>query len=76
MTTAEFVAAHAAELCYGPAYDPSSAPFPEAVRAPNLLPFPAPRQRRPRFTTSTASRPVAPRWTFSDLTRAACWSLL
>jgi hypothetical protein len=57
MTTAEFVAAHEHELIYGPAYDPSEAPFPEALIVTPLAPFPAPRVARRAYHTSTARRP-------------------
>lgn len=57
MTTAEFIAAHADQLIYGPAYRADEAPFPEALQVAPLVPFPAPRRTPLRFKTSSARRP-------------------
>ena len=57
MTTAEFVAAHADQLIYGPAYRADEAPFPEALQVTPLAPFPEPLRARRAYHTSTARRP-------------------
>jgi len=44
-------------IVYGQAYDPATAPFPEAVEATEPAPIPAPPYRRPRIRTTTARRP-------------------